>query len=190
MARDNRSANGGKPQLPRGNTHSNCHRRWPRGHRVVMTLSTAWPGISPTLQRLKGEGLSMGLHGESGLGEGAVDECGPVLDALEPALEDGGASAPTGHPCCRRSPLDCSACAVAVGAPPRRSPQGSCLPAVPVCAGARPGQGGPAGGLSFADLDQGCAPAFRAAADPGRPGMGQEGDGGPCGKSGGLRWSK
>jgi hypothetical protein len=32
----------------------------------------------------------LGFEGESGLGEESVDEGGPVLDALEPVLDDGG----------------------------------------------------------------------------------------------------
>jgi hypothetical protein len=42
---------------------------------------------------LKGQGLVLrwfGFEVESGLGEEAVDQCGPVLDALEPVLDDGG----------------------------------------------------------------------------------------------------
>jgi len=31
-----------------------------------------------------------GFEGEPGLGEEALDEGGPVLDALEPVLDDGG----------------------------------------------------------------------------------------------------
>ncbi len=50
-------------------------------------------GWTVALQRLKGQGLGLrwfGFEAESGLGEEAVDQRGPVLDALEPVLHDGG----------------------------------------------------------------------------------------------------
>ncbi len=47
------------------------------------------PGC-PCLQGLKGWGLSLrrfGFEAEAGLAEEPVDECGPVLDAPEPAAD-------------------------------------------------------------------------------------------------------
>jgi hypothetical protein len=43
--------------------------------------------MSPPLQILKGQGLALrwfGFEAESGLAWETVDQCGPVLDALEP----------------------------------------------------------------------------------------------------------
>ena len=60
------------------------------------------------LQRLKGQGLDLqrfGLDAESGLCEESVDEGGPVLDALEQVLHDGGQLAAS---CTNRGCLGCS----------------------------------------------------------------------------------
>ena len=51
------------------------------------------PGLTECCYRLKGQGLDLrrfGLDAESGLGEESIDQGGPVLDALEPVLHDGG----------------------------------------------------------------------------------------------------
>ena len=57
------------------------------------TYQNVLGGVHALLQRLKGQGLVLrwfGFEAESGLGEESVDEGGPVLDALEPVLDDRG----------------------------------------------------------------------------------------------------
>jgi hypothetical protein len=56
----------------------------------LTSTTDQWLEIGP-IQRLKGQGLGLwrlGFEGESGLGEEPADQLGPVLDALEPVLDD------------------------------------------------------------------------------------------------------
>ena len=70
-------------------------RRWPNAdHLAGVAAECAFlVGTVPQLQSLKGRGLGLrwfGFAAEAGLGEESVDEGGPVLDAVEPVLDDRG----------------------------------------------------------------------------------------------------